>query len=164
MMAYEAQFVLQSSKGSRVVAARDFFRGMLTTAVEPGELLAEIRVPALPPKAGWAFDELSRRRGDFALVGAAALVGLGSGGKVELARLAFTGVGERPSRAAQTEKALSGQIPDEKTVRSAADLCVADIAPESDLHASAEYRRDVAKVMARRVLLKAIERARTASR
>jgi CO/xanthine dehydrogenase FAD-binding subunit len=164
MMAYEAKFVLKSSKGSRVVAAKDFFRGMLTTAVEPGELLAEIRVPALPSKAGWAFDELSRRRGDFALVGVAALVGLGSGGKVELVRLAFTGVGERPSRAAQTEKALSGQIPDENTVRSAANLCVADIAPESDLHASAGYRRDVAKVIARRTLLKAIERARTASR
>jgi carbon-monoxide dehydrogenase medium subunit len=164
MMAYEAKFVLQSSKGSRVVAAKDFFRGMLTTAVGPGELLAEIRVPALPSKAGWAFDELSRRRGDFALVGVAALVGLGSGGKVDLVRLAFTGVGERPSRAAQTEKALSGQIPDENTVRSAAALCVGDIAPESDLHASADYRRDVAKVMARRVLLKAIERARTGSR
>jgi CO/xanthine dehydrogenase FAD-binding subunit len=164
MMAYEAKLILQSNKRRRTVAARDFFRGTLTTAAEPNELLTEIRVPALPPRTGWAFDELSRRRGDFALVGAAAVVGLASDGRVELVRLAFTGVGERASRAVQTEKALSGQMPDVEKVRSAAELCAADIAPESDLHASADYRRDVAKVMARRVLLTAIERARTAFR
>jgi len=120
-------------------------------------------VPALPRATGWAFDELSRRRGDFALVGAAALVLLNPDGRIEWARLAFTGVGQRPTRARQTEQALRGQVPSEGIVHAAAAQSIADLNPESDLHASADYRRDVAKVIARRTLLKAIERSRAAS-
>ena len=163
MTALEAKFVLRSSRGTRVVAVKDFFVGTLTTAAEPGELLTEVRIPALPRPTGWAFDELSRRRGDFALVGAAALVHLTLDGRIEWARLAFTGVGERPTRAVRTEQALRGQSPTEGSIRVAAEQSSADLTPESDLHASAEYRRDVAKVMARRTLMKAIERSRTAS-
>jgi aerobic carbon-monoxide dehydrogenase medium subunit len=163
MMALEAKFVLRSSRGARTLLAKDFFVGTLTTAAEPGELLAEVRVPPLPQVTGWAFDELSRRRGDFALVGAAALVHLAQDGRIEWARLAFTGLGERPTRAHQTEQALRGQSPAEDVVRAASEQSIANLTPESDLHASADYRRDVAKVMARRTLMKAIERSRTAS-
>ena len=163
MTALEAKFVLRSNSATRKLVATEFFAGMLTTAIAPGEMLTEIRVPALPQATGWAFDELSRRRGDFAIVGAAALVLLAPHGHIEWARLVFTGVGDRPMRARQTEQALQGQVPSEDVVRAAAEHCVADLAPESDLHASASYRRDVAKVMARRTLLKAIERSRTAS-
>jgi CO/xanthine dehydrogenase FAD-binding subunit len=163
MMALEAKLVLRSKRATRTLAAKDFFVGMLTTAAEPGELLTEVRVPALPLTTGWAFDELSRRRGDFALVGAAALVHLAPDGRIEWARLAFTGVGERPTRARHTEQALRGQPTSDEVVRAAAEQSITDLAPESDLHASAGYRRDVAKVIALRTLLKAIERSRTAS-
>jgi CO/xanthine dehydrogenase FAD-binding subunit len=163
MIALEAKFVLRSNRATRTLAAKDFFVGMLTTAAEPGELLTEVRVPALPLATGWAFDELSRRRGDFALVGAAALVHLAPDGRIDWARLAFTGVGERPTRARRTEQALRGQPTSDEVVRAAAEQSITDLTPESDLHASAEYRRDVAKVIARRTLLKAIERSRTAS-
>ena len=163
MAALEARFALRSNRGTRTLSAREFFVSALTTATEPGELLIEVRVPALPRATGWAFDELSRRRGDFAIVGAAALVHLASDGRVEWARLSFTGVGERPIRASRTENALRGQLPSEDIVRAAAEQSDADLAPESDLHASADYRRDVAKVIARRTLLKAIERSRTVS-
>lgn len=163
MVALEANFVLHSNSGTRTVPAKDFFVGALTTVAEPGELLSEVRVPPLPPGTGWAFDELSRRRGDFALVGAAALVRLASDGRIASARLVFTGVGERPMRAQQAEAALCGQSPTQDVVRAAADLSAAALTPDSDLHASASYRRDVAKVIARRTLMKAIERARTAS-
>jgi len=163
MTALEAKFALRSNLGTRTLSAKEFFVSALTTATEPGELLIEVRVPALPRATGWAFDELSRRRGDFAIVGAAALVHLASDGRVEWARLSFTGVGERPIRASQTENALRGQLPSEDIVRAAAEQSDADLAPESDLHASANYRRDVAKVIARRTLLKAIERSRTVS-
>lgn len=163
MTVLEAKFVLRSSRGTRVVPVKDFFIGTLTTATEPGELLTEVRIPALPRATGWAFDELSRRRGDFALVGAAALVHLSPDGRIEWARLVFTGVGERPTRAARTEQALRGQSPTEAAVRAAAEQSSADLTPESDLHASAEYRRDIANVMASRTLMKAIERSRTAS-
>ena len=163
MMALEAKFVLRSNRGVRTLLAKDFFVGTLTTATEPGELLAEVRVPPLPRVTGWAFDELSRRRGDFALVGAAALVHLALDGQIEWARLAFTGVGERPTRAHQTEQALRGQSAAEDVVRAATEQSIANLTPESDLHGSADYRRDVAKVMARRTLMKAIARSRTAS-
>lgn len=163
MMALEANFVLRSNRATRTLAAKDFFLGTLTTAIEPGEMLTEVRVPALPRATGWAFDELSRRRGDFALVGAAALVHLALDGRIEWARLCFTGVGERPTPARQTEQALRGQAPSEDIVRAAAEQSIAELTPESDLHASADYRRDVAKVIARRTLSRAIERSRTAS-
>jgi CO/xanthine dehydrogenase FAD-binding subunit len=162
MTALEAKFVLQSSRATRTVTANDFFVGTLTTAAEPEELLTEIRVPALPQSTGWAFDELSRRHGDFALAGAAALVLLTPQGRIEWARLAFTGLGERPARARRTEEALRGQVPTEDIVRAVAEHSISDLAPESDLHASADYRRDIAKVIARRTLLRAIERSRAA--
>lgn len=163
MAALEAKFVIRSNQGRRTLSANEFFISALTTATQPGELLIEVRVPALPLATGWAFDELSRRRGDFAIVGAAALVHLASDGRIEWARLSFTGAGERPMRALRTEIALRGQLPSEDVVRAAAEQSDADLVPESDLHASADYRRDVAKVIARRTLLKAIERSRTLS-
>ena len=162
MTALEANLVLRSNGASRTVAANDFFIGTLTTAAEPGELLIGNSRAGAAASTGWAFDELSRRRGDFALAGAAALVFLNAHGRIEWARLAFTGVGERPRRARHTEEALRGQLPNEDVIHAAAELSIADLTPDSDLHASADYRCDVAKVIARRTLIKAIERSRAA--
>jgi carbon-monoxide dehydrogenase medium subunit/6-hydroxypseudooxynicotine dehydrogenase subunit alpha len=91
MTALEAQFVIRSDSATRTVRAEDFFVGLMTTAMQPGELLIEVRIPPLPQGTGWAFDELSRRRGDFAIVGAAALVHCPGRRRIAWARLTFTG-------------------------------------------------------------------------
>jgi CO/xanthine dehydrogenase FAD-binding subunit len=153
-----------SATGERTVAADDFFLTYLTTAVEPTELLIEVRLPAPPRGSGWAFLEVSRRQGDFALVGVACLLALEADGRhVAAARLAFTGVGGTPLRAREAEGALVGSVAGPETFAEAAALAQAAAEPDSDLHASAEYRRHLVGVVARRALARAHERARSAS-
>ncbi|MGB6939319.1 MAG: xanthine dehydrogenase family protein subunit M [Xanthobacteraceae bacterium] len=161
MTALDAKMVLRSSRGTRTVPAGGFFVSSLLTVAEPGELLTEVRVPSIAPATGWAFDEFNRRRGDFAIVGAAALVRLDKAGTIEWSRLVFTGVGEKPVRSRAVESALKGQARTEAVLQAAAEQAGAKLSPESDLHASAGYRRDVAKVLALRMLTKAVERSRT---
>lgn len=160
MMALEASFVVKSAGATRIVRADEFFLGVLSTVLSPGELLAEIRVPALPRGTGWGFDELSRRHGDFAIAGAAALAHFGKNGRLDLVRVAFTGLGDRPIRGRLFEKMLIGKAPGDEILQGAAEE-ISEISPESDLHASAEYRRDVAKIMAFRAMSVAIKRARS---
>jgi CO/xanthine dehydrogenase FAD-binding subunit len=149
-----------SAQGERTLAADDFFLGYLTTAVEPTELLVEVRLPAPPPQSGWAFLEVSRRQGDFALVGAACLLSLEPDGRhVATARLAFTCVGGTPLRARDAEAALVGVAADSHAFAHAATLAQAAADPDSDLHASADYRRHLVGVLARRALVLAHERA-----
>jgi aerobic carbon-monoxide dehydrogenase medium subunit len=162
MTALGAKIVLRARRGTRTVAAADFFRGSLVTAAEPGEMLTEVRVPPLPPATGFAFDEISRRRGDFAIVGAAALVRLGKDGRIVWARLVFAGIGERPTRCDAVAAALQGREPAAAALAAAAARCSDELSPQSDLHASADYRAEVAKVMAARVLARAVERSRAA--
>ena len=129
----------------------------MTTALEPGELLREVRVPALAPWSGASFQEVSRRHGDFALAGAAALVTLDRDGVVTGTRLTLTG--PAPIRAAGAENALLGEKPSEALFREAARRAVAGIEQDSDMHASADYRRRACEVLARRALAQAGERA-----
>lgn len=161
MTALDASMELRSARGSRVLKAPEFFVSALTTALEPDELLVEIRIPPLAAGTGWAFDELSRRRGDFAIVGVAALLGLDSGGKIAHARLTFTGVGDCPIRSVRAENMLLGRSPDPDALKAAAHAAGQDLQPESDLHATAAYRRAVGETMAARVLQEAATRART---
>ncbi len=157
MIALDAEFVLRSQKGERTVRAVDFFVTYMTTALKPGELLVEIRVPPLPQHTGWEFQEVSRRYGDFALVGVAALLTLDEGGVMCQARLAFTG----PTliRRAKAEELLIGKRPGKDLVHEAARLAVQDLEQDSDIHASADYRREVAGALAGRALEGAAERA-----
>jgi len=159
MTALEARMILRNSEASRKLPADEFFVAALTTALAPGELLVEIRIPPVPPRTGAAFDELARRRGDFALVGVAALVTLDAAGAVSRARLVFTGVDERPVRSRRAEAVLIGKRAEMQELKSAAQAAAQELTPQSDLHASAEYRREVGEVMARRVLQTAAERA-----
>ncbi|HEY7060294.1 MAG TPA: xanthine dehydrogenase family protein subunit M [Chloroflexota bacterium] len=159
MAALDAEFVVRGAGGERTVPATEFFLGYLTTALAPDELLVEIRVPALPPRTGGAFVEVSRRHGDFALVGVAALVTLDADGVISAARLAFTGAAPTPLRAARAEARLVGERPAEPLFREAGLLASADLEPEDDLHASAAYRREVGGVLARRALVQAAARA-----
>jgi CO/xanthine dehydrogenase FAD-binding subunit len=157
MTALEAVFVIQSQGGERRVRAEEFFVTHMTTVLKPDELLTEIRVPPLPPATGWAFQEISRRFGDFALMGVAGLIILDRKGAIEQACLAFTG--PTPVRARKAEAMLVGEQPREAVFREAATLAAQDLEPDTDIHASAEYRREIGKVLARRVLEQATERA-----
>jgi aerobic carbon-monoxide dehydrogenase medium subunit len=160
MAALDAELVLRDQAGDRTVRADEFFLSYLTTALAPTELLAEVRVPALPPRTGWAFQEVSRRHGDFALVAAAALVTLDAAGTIAAARVAIAGAAPTPVRATQAEVMLRGQQPTEAVFREAERLASAAVDPDSDLHASADYRREVAGVLTRRALVQAAGRAR----
>jgi aerobic carbon-monoxide dehydrogenase medium subunit len=159
-LALNARLVVSSTSGAREVAADEFFIGLFTTAVQPGELLTEIRVPPAPARSGFAFQELSRRHGDFALVGVAAALQLDENGGCANARIALLSVGDRPMLAERASKALIGQMPSAQSIRAAADAAATqDIDPPSDIHASARYRRQLANVLTRRVLERAFQRA-----
>ena len=159
-VALGGRFLARSQGGERWIPAQEFFWGLFTTALEPDELLVEIELPPMPPHTGWAFHEVARRHGDYALVGVAALVTLDEAGACEQARLVYLGVGDGPVEAQQAADVLRGQAPTPEAIRAAAETAAsADIDPVSDIHASAEFRRHLAKVLARRALEQAVERA-----
>jgi carbon-monoxide dehydrogenase medium subunit len=157
MTALEATMMLRSTQGERAVPASSFFVDAMTTSLKTAELLVEIRVPQLPPHTGWSFQEISRRHGDFALMGVAGLLTLRADGTIERARLVFCGA--TPQRASIIEPQLAGKRAESALFHDAANLAAADLQPDSDIHASAEYRKQVAKVLARRVLEQAADRA-----
>jgi carbon-monoxide dehydrogenase medium subunit len=158
-LALDAQLVARSSaRGERAIAAADFFRSFLTTALEPDEVLVEVRMPALPERSGVSFLELARRHRDFAMAGVGAVLSLGSEGVIADARLVFIGVGSAPVRATKAEAVLRGKPPDAATFRDAAEQAMTALDPPSDIHASAEYRRRLAGVLARRALREATPR------
>jgi carbon-monoxide dehydrogenase medium subunit len=154
-----AELHIASINGSRVAAARDFFIDTMTVDLDGTELLAEIALPKLPPHTGWGFEEVSRRHGDFALAAVATTLTL-SGDRIAEARIALTGVGPTPLRATEAETVLVGQrLDDNLTLRVIAAVREA-ISPETDLHASADYRRHLAGALAGRALAAAWRRAR----
>jgi carbon-monoxide dehydrogenase medium subunit len=161
MTALEAQFEVRSQCGSRVLRPEDFFVTYLTTALEPDELLCDVRVPRQPMHTGWSFQEISRVSGAFAIVGAAALLTLDASGRCARARLAFTGVGPVPQRATSTEAALEGDRLTLQRIEQAAQVADAELDPDSDIHGSAAYRRNLARVLTQRTLSVALQRART---
>ena len=159
MVALEAEMAVASRAGSRVIPAGQFFIGPLTTALRPGEMLTEIRIPAAPPRTGGAFVEMARRAGDFALVGVAALVTLDGAGRCVRARIALCGVGPTAVRARAAEDVLTGQEPTAAVLDEAADRAAAATSPPSDVHGSAEFRRKLAQHFARQALAAAIQRS-----
>lgn len=155
----DASMVVQSRGGRREVAARDFFLGPLTTALMQDELLTEVRVPALPARTGYAFEEVARRRGDFALAGVAAVLTLDGDGTVSEVRLAYASMGPIPLRARAAEAALRGGPANDDAFAAAAEAALADLDPGDDIHADREYRRHVARALTRRALHRALARA-----
>jgi carbon-monoxide dehydrogenase medium subunit len=158
-VAADATVVLASTRGERDVAAEQFFAGYLTSVAEPDELVREVRFPALSTRTGTAFSEVSRRHGDFALAGAAAVVQVGDDGTVVSARIVLTGVGSTPVRARAAEESLIDATPSSDAWAAAAAATRAEIDPSSDLHATADYRRHVAGVLVERVLADAVAEA-----
>lgn len=160
--ALDGRVVLRSTRGTRTLGPDEFFLSYLTTALEPDELLVEVRLPA-HDRAGWAFVEVARRHGDYALVGVAAVVEIDDG-RIARARLAFTGVGACPVRIGELEQAVAGKPPTDQTLTEAGRIATARLDPETDIHASAEYRREVAGVLTERALKLAVDRARNRRR
>jgi carbon-monoxide dehydrogenase medium subunit len=158
--ALDAELCSIGPSGSRTIPAAEFFVTYLTTVLEPCELLSEVRFPVLAERTGWSFDEIARRRGDFAMAGVATTVTLESDGHCSAARVVVFGVAPTPFRARQTEEALIGERPDEALLERAAEQATDEIEePLSDIHASAPYRRSLAQVLTRRGLAEAVARA-----
>jgi CO/xanthine dehydrogenase FAD-binding subunit len=157
--ALEGRLVLHSARGERILNADAFFTGFLTTALQPDELLTEIRVSAQPEGSGWAFSEVSRRHGDFALAAAATCITLDRDGRCLSAKLVLAGVHGVPFRNPEAEKALIGTRLSREGVRHACELLVSRLTPQSDLHASSEYRKHAARVLAERTLARAVTTA-----
>lgn len=160
MLALGATVGVRSRTSHRSIPAEEFFVGLYATALEAGELVVEVSVPRMPPGSGWAFEEVARRHGDFALAGAAAVVTLNTDGVVSAARIALLGLHERPVLALESARALVGSAPTRAAIAAAAEAASRlDCDPSSDIHASRAYRRRLAGVMVRRALTTAIRRA-----
>ncbi|HZV51385.1 MAG TPA: xanthine dehydrogenase family protein subunit M [Candidatus Dormibacteraeota bacterium] len=159
-LALDAVLVAVSRRGRREIPAAEFFLGPFTTALEPDELLIEVRFPRLPASTGWAFEEVARRKGDFAMVGVAVVLGVGADGSVVQARLAYASMGPTPLRAGRAEAALTGRTAGPEAFAEAAELAISELEPTDDIHADREYRLHVARVLTRRALARALERAR----
>jgi aerobic carbon-monoxide dehydrogenase medium subunit len=154
--ALDAELVLRGPGGERTVSAREFFVSFFTTVAAPDELLVEVRVPAAPQGTRVATVELARRKGDFALAGIVASVGATSDDAVTAPRLCAFGVDEVPRRLEACERLLDGQTPDHDLLRELEATASGEVEPESDMHASAEYRRQMTGVLARRALSDAL--------
>lgn len=154
----DAELHIASASRKRTIAASDFFLGALTVDLARDDIVTEIVLPKLPPKTGWGFEEVARRSGDFALAAAAATLTL-SAGVISQARIALTGVGATPVRVAQAEALLVGQAHEPGLIDRVIDAVRAAIEPDTDLHASSDYRRHLAGVLAGRAVSAAWRRA-----
>lgn len=147
-------------EGEREIPASEFFVTYLTTSMDFGELLTEVRFPVLGPKVGWSIQEVARRHGDFALTGAMATVALGASGHVAEARVVLFGVDATAIRVPDAEALLTGCKPTPELLEEAASKAPQTIDdPLSDVHATAEFRRHLAGVLTRRALAEAVTRA-----
>lgn len=147
----DAGIVALGSAGPRVIAAADFFRGALMTALRPDEIVTEIRFPAWPRQRRYGFREFARRRGDFALA-AAAVTFDEIEKKFRNVRVGAVGIGDRPMRVAAAERALEGGEMTEATIAGCAAAASAAVDPADDIHASAAYRKTLIGVMVERAL------------
>jgi carbon-monoxide dehydrogenase medium subunit len=154
LAALDGEVLARSTRGERVIAARDFFRGIMTTALREDELLVEARLPLLAADARCGFYEFNRRAGDFAMAAALAAYRV-EGGKIATPRVALGGVETSPRRIAEAEHALAGATPGEAAFRAAAAAAAAAVDPMEDFSTSADFRRDLVLAVTRRALERA---------
>ena len=147
------EVLAQSIHGERVIKAEQFFTGYLTTALEPGEMLTEVRFPWILPQAGWSFMEFARRAGDYALVGAAAVLTPAPDDTCMSAHIAYLGAAGSPIRASTVEQMLVGTTLDQRALDAAAEAAREIVSEDmSDVHATVEYRRTLTAELTKRVL------------
>ncbi len=158
LAALDGEVRLRGPNGQRTISWRDLFFTFFTTVIEPVEICDEIIIPKLPSSAGWAFEEFTRRHGDFAVAGVAAVIVADNNDCCTDARLAITGTAPTPIRATQAESFLVGKSLKQTTLDEAGRLVATEVEPESDVHATANYRQHLAGALTTRALQRAVER------
>ncbi|MEK7328198.1 MAG: xanthine dehydrogenase family protein subunit M [Chloroflexota bacterium] len=159
-VALEARLKAASARGERWITAADFFKGFFTTDLASDEMLVEVALPPLPFRTGTSFIEFSRRRGDYAMLGVAAVVSLDENGACENVRLVYLNAGDGPVDAKQAAGLLKGQKPSAEVFAAAASLAAEqEINPMGSVHASPDYQRHLARVLTGRALKQAFDRA-----
>ena len=159
MLALGAEVVATGPNGQRTIPLASFFKSLFTTALEPNEILTEIRIPVPPARSGGAYVKLERKVGDFATAGAAVFVVLGGSGAIERAGIGLTNLGPTPIRAAAAEKQLAGKKPDAAAIAEAARLASQATSPSADRRGAVDYKKEMARLLTGRALKKAVERA-----
>ena len=159
LLATRASVVCRSGAGDRVIAARDFFLDTFTTAIEPTEVLTEVRIPRRPRHAAGCYQKLERKVGDFATAGVSAMIRLGDDGRIESAGIGVTGVAETPFAATDAETVLVGNAPDDDLYRRAGAAAGAQSRPGGDVRGPVEYKRAMVAELTLRALRTAVERA-----
>ena len=155
-LACDAGMVLQSSTGTRRLQAAEFSLGLFTTALAANEILVQVNFPAWPETRRWGFQEISRRHGDFAIVGVACVLDVDAGGVCTAARIVVFGAGDTPVLLEDAAAELTGRAPADHHVRSAARAACGAIECRSDQHASADYRRELVQALTARALTQAL--------
>ncbi|MDO8300603.1 xanthine dehydrogenase family protein subunit M [Lacisediminimonas sp.] len=158
MLLLEARITAVSPRGKRVIDAADFFLAALTSDVQEDEIVTEISLPALPAGAGWAFEEVARRPGDYALA-AVGVILTQEQGRAAQVRIGVMGVGDTPMRLPDAEAVLNGQACDEQSLDAVVAAVRNSVQPDGDLHASGDYRRHLVGVLVRRAVKDAWKRA-----
>jgi carbon-monoxide dehydrogenase medium subunit len=151
-----AQMIALSTRGSRTIAAEDYFTGIMTTALAEDELLAQVRIPLLAPNTHFGFREFSRRAGDYAIAMALVTFRL-EGETIVEPRIGIGGAEANPRRIAEAEAALAGKPADAAAFRAAAEIAADAVEPLEDVQADATYRRDLVRAMTRRALEQAAQ-------
>ena len=160
MVALSAKLKASSSTGERWIDAKDFFIGMFTTALEPNEILTEIKIPFMPARTGWSFAEVAPRAGDYAMAGVATSVTLAESGKCSSAKLVYLNAGDGPVDAIESAQMLVGETLSDTLMDAAANhASEEEISPFGNMHASAEFQRHLAKMLTKQALQKALQRA-----
>jgi carbon-monoxide dehydrogenase medium subunit len=160
MLALGAGLIAVGPRGEREIPIESFFTGLFSTDLQSEEILKEIRIPIPPPMSGGAYLKLERKVGDYATAGVAVQITLDAAGACRRAGIGLTNVGFSPLKATQTEAFLAGKSLDESTIKEAAELAASESQPIDDIRGSAEYKRDLVRVLTARALKRAIERAK----
>jgi carbon-monoxide dehydrogenase medium subunit len=160
MLALGATVVATGPNGKREIGIEDFFPGLFTTALEAEEILTEIRIPLPPPRSGGAYLKLERKVGDFATAGVAVQITLDDAGTCARAGIGLTNVGMTPIKARQTEAFLTGKQLEDQTIQQAAEIAASESQPMDDIRGSADYKRDLVRVLTERALKTALDRAK----
>jgi carbon-monoxide dehydrogenase medium subunit len=160
MLALGASVVALGPSGEREIPVESFFPGLFTTALQPDEILTEIRIPIPPPSSGGAYLKMERKVGDYATAGVAVQITLDGSGACSSAGIGLTNVGFTPLKARKAEAFVTGKALDESTIKQASVLAASESQPVDDIRGSADYKRDLVRVLTARALNRAIARAK----
>ncbi|MGH9840341.1 MAG: FAD binding domain-containing protein [Blastocatellia bacterium] len=160
MLALRASLIAVSGRGEREIPIESFFTGLFETALKPDEILKEIRVPLPPPSSGGAYLKMERKVGDYATAGVAVQITLDGAGVCQRAGVGLTNIGFTPLKATKTEAFLTGKMLDDAAIKQASEHAAGESQPVDDIRGSADYKRDLVRVLTARALKQALKRAK----